>query len=155
MVSLINKTFDKLTVIALLGSDHAYNRVWICRCECGKFTVSTTTYLRRNVPHSCGCKHSPNKFKLRFSIRTCIVCGDKFEGANAFKFCRRDFCQIVRKLVLYLSNRESIKRAEYTQSGTIAHHYCKRCKKIATPNITLCPECLLLTAKEKASAKKS
>lgn len=53
-LNLLGNEFGKLTVIKDLGKGHKEYE-WLCRCECGNETVSTTSYLRSGHKTSCGC----------------------------------------------------------------------------------------------------
>lgn len=48
------KTFGKLTVIDS-DKDKFGNKVWLCRCECGKEIYTTTHKLTSGHTKSCGC----------------------------------------------------------------------------------------------------
>ena len=65
----LGKKFHKLEVIALLardfdedghvkkveGKDYPELIRYLCRCECGKLTVTARNSLRDGTVHSCGC----------------------------------------------------------------------------------------------------
>ena len=46
---LIGQKFGRLTVIKREGSG------WLCQCECGGTTITTTTHLKTGHTQSCGC----------------------------------------------------------------------------------------------------
>ena len=53
---LSGKTFDKLYIIGKSpNKTKTGHLLWECRCECGKICERTTTSLRKNRGHSCGC----------------------------------------------------------------------------------------------------
>lgn len=54
---LINKKYNKLTIIEEAGKDKFGNKLWYCKCECGNFTVISTNKLLRGHTKSCGCLH--------------------------------------------------------------------------------------------------
>ena len=51
--NLIGHKFDRLTPYGLLGI-HKGAR-WLCRCACGKFTITTAAHLLAGHTTSCGC----------------------------------------------------------------------------------------------------
>ena len=58
LIDLTGQQFGRLTVIKRgAGSANNGNAVWICRCECGKYTTVAGNFLRRkkNPTRSCGC----------------------------------------------------------------------------------------------------
>lgn len=52
--NLVGKTFGKLTVIKKLESKYDKTH-WMCRCECGKEAVVSTSGLKTGHTQSCGC----------------------------------------------------------------------------------------------------
>ena len=52
--NLIDKTFDKLTVLEKAPS-RARHVYWKCQCECGNIVEVSAESLNRNIPHDCGC----------------------------------------------------------------------------------------------------
>ncbi len=53
--TLVDKKFNRLLVISEAGRTEKNNRLWNCRCECGKVQVATTSALQRGLTKSCGC----------------------------------------------------------------------------------------------------
>ena len=56
VIDLIGQQFNKLTVIARVGSDHRGEAMWKCRCECGNEINVLSSNLRKNHTTSCGCE---------------------------------------------------------------------------------------------------
>jgi hypothetical protein len=54
-VDLVGQRFNRLLVIAETGRTPAKQTLWLCRCECGETTSTTTTKLRSGHSKSCGC----------------------------------------------------------------------------------------------------
>ncbi|NWO12705.1 hypothetical protein [Virgibacillus sp.] len=53
---LINKKFNKLTVIKKLGTHPSTKSIlWLCKCECGNYSKVTTANLVSGNTMSCGC----------------------------------------------------------------------------------------------------
>ena len=57
-VDLTNKKFTRLTVIKYVGKDKNKQRLWLCKCDCGKEKIVPTKYLRSGDTKSCGCLRS-------------------------------------------------------------------------------------------------
>jgi hypothetical protein len=55
---LIGQVFGRLTVIAQAGRNGHAQRLWECRCECGKPRVVVGGGLRTGNTTSCGCARS-------------------------------------------------------------------------------------------------
>jgi hypothetical protein len=54
---IVGEKYGKLTVIELLDELRNGGRVWLCKCECGKYKKLKTTMLVRNIITSCGCSN--------------------------------------------------------------------------------------------------
>lgn len=52
--NLVGKRFHKLLVVENMGHDKHSHRLWKCLCDCGNYTVVTTSNLN-GTTHSCGC----------------------------------------------------------------------------------------------------
>src|SRR6267142_423472 len=57
--NLTGKRFNRLLVFSLLGMTDSTKgcreTCWLCRCDCGKWWVTTTTRLKNGQSQSCGC----------------------------------------------------------------------------------------------------
>ena len=58
-IDLIGHVFHKLTVTGLLdertkGICHG-EKIWLCKCECGKETTARTSVIQKSKIKSCGC----------------------------------------------------------------------------------------------------
>lgn len=58
--NLVGKRFGKLTVISENGRSNHGDKIWLCRCDCGKITTSYTSILNRGYKMSCGCEVGSN-----------------------------------------------------------------------------------------------
>lgn len=55
-INVQGQRFGKLVVVKSAGSSlKAQGRLWQCKCDCGKFTVTSTSQLRSGGKRSCGC----------------------------------------------------------------------------------------------------
>jgi len=65
-LNLINKKFNRLTVLEFVGiqSDGHRESLWKCRCDCGKEIVTTGNSLTSGNTKSCGCYHKDRTREL-------------------------------------------------------------------------------------------
>lgn len=55
-IDLTGQKFGSLTVIEKCGTDKTHkNAMWLCRCDCGGKTKTTTSHLKSGHTQSCGC----------------------------------------------------------------------------------------------------
>ena len=54
-IDLTGQKFGKLTVIKYICKDERRQSHWLCKCECGNETITTTGRLRSGTTQSCGC----------------------------------------------------------------------------------------------------
>lgn len=55
MIDLTGKTFGKLTVVQVHHLGIRNKQYWLCRCQCGNYSVVYGGDLNINKVHSCGC----------------------------------------------------------------------------------------------------
>lgn len=53
--SYAGRRFNRLLVLGFLGMSQGRQAQWLCRCDCGKFWVTTPTRLLNGESQSCGC----------------------------------------------------------------------------------------------------
>ena len=75
---LTGMTFGRLTVIKKIGTQNQKN-IWLCKCECGKYTKAATYYLTSGDTKSCGCLVSDTSRKL---IKKLIKSGSEHPRYN-------------------------------------------------------------------------
>lgn len=54
-INLVSQIFGLLTIIEYYGVDKYKNKLWKCKCKCGKICTATTTCLKSGKKKSCGC----------------------------------------------------------------------------------------------------
>ena len=67
---LTGQPFGQLSVVKYAGRRHVFggtSLVWICRCECGRLTLSTSAGLKGGTHNSCGCAVSGKNWKRKTS----------------------------------------------------------------------------------------
>lgn len=52
--NLIGQTFERLTPLGYVGSQRG-TLYWLCRCDCGNFTINAGHAMRKHKSKSCGC----------------------------------------------------------------------------------------------------
>ena len=55
MIEMTGKKFSRLQVVRLDGLLESGECVWLCQCDCGKWTTVPGRYLRAEKVKSCGC----------------------------------------------------------------------------------------------------
>lgn len=53
-IKLEGQKFGRLTVLSFVGTN-GRDRKYLCRCECGSETITSTACLRSGTTRSCGC----------------------------------------------------------------------------------------------------
>jgi hypothetical protein len=97
-IDLTGKRFGKLTVIEKHPESTKYhNQRWVCRCDCGKGTISSGGNLKAGHVTSCGCQRRPHGWfgtrlydtwhgmKARCLNKRCA--GYKDYGGRGIKIC--------------------------------------------------------------------
>ena len=64
LIDLAGQRFGRLVVLERDGT-RCKRTTWLCQCDCGNTYVTTTSYLRSNATHSCGCLAKENRKKLK------------------------------------------------------------------------------------------
>ena len=59
--NLLNQKFGKLTIIEFVGIDKNKKAKWLCECECGNTTITSTHNLKSGNTTSCGCSRKKLK----------------------------------------------------------------------------------------------
>ena len=55
MLDITNQRFGKLVAIKPVGKTKNGKYKWLCQCDCGNETITTSDKLRRGHTKSCGC----------------------------------------------------------------------------------------------------
>lgn len=56
-----SRRFGKLAVISISGRSNSGGATWLCVCDCGKRTITSSSNLLRGLTRSCGCGHIGSK----------------------------------------------------------------------------------------------
>lgn len=94
-LDLTNKKFNYLTVTEQMSRDQYGNLLYKCICDCGKETVTRSTYLINGHTKSCGClrknghpKHNHNqkgKVSRTYRIWTGILTRCRNQNSDDYK----------------------------------------------------------------------
>jgi len=52
---LSKEKFGRLTPIKVIRKDNSNRAMWLCKCDCGKETVVSSSNLQSGNTQSCGC----------------------------------------------------------------------------------------------------
>ena len=55
LIDIKGQRFGRLTVVEKVEDVKSRNSIWLCRCDCGKFTKVRGILLRKGETTSCGC----------------------------------------------------------------------------------------------------
>lgn len=87
---LTGRTFGRLTVIERACHEKGKKPHWICKCECGNYSVVASGNLRTGSTKSCGCLNYEDLTGKRFGRLTVIERDIEKSGNGAFWVCRCD-----------------------------------------------------------------
>ena len=54
-IDMIGKKFGRLTVLSETKKKSGHNKIWLCKCDCGKLVEVQGDSLRSGHTKSCGC----------------------------------------------------------------------------------------------------
>lgn len=80
---LVGKRFGKLTVIRRTENNASGSAQWVCRCDCGREKIATTSILNSGHQMSCGCIAKHDLTGKRFGML--IVLHEYIEGTKGRK----------------------------------------------------------------------
>ena len=137
IVDSTGKKFGRLTALRVIGHDKHGRISWLCKCECGKTTITAGTLLRYGSVRSCGCINS-DLTKNGFN--------------NIHNMCYTKFYGIWHGLSQRCNNKKSKEYKYYGGRGIklcnrwhnfenfrndMYRNYKKCCKKLGEKNTTL------------------
>ena len=73
------KTGDKFSLLTVLSRSDCKNKknaLWLCLCDCGKHTITSTCHLKSRHTQSCGCKKHIKKKRIYVNNKKCSFCGE-------------------------------------------------------------------------------
>lgn len=60
---LVGQVFNRLTVMSTAPNRPNKRAYWVCKCECGRETISSTNDLKQDRIRSCGCLQAETRIK--------------------------------------------------------------------------------------------
>lgn len=55
IIDITNQVFGRLTALEVIGKDKRGEKIWKCKCQCGKEVQVLSSNLRSGKTQSCGC----------------------------------------------------------------------------------------------------
>lgn len=69
-LDLIGQRFGRLVAIEKIGIDQkSRSNIWLCKCDCGNYIETKSSYLTREHKKSCGCLKSESARKVISQVR--------------------------------------------------------------------------------------
>ena len=87
IVDLTGKEYPHFKVVSFLGMANDRRRRWLCKCECGKTFIASSSNIRERKIISCGCiqkEEIPNKTKPVYQCNCILV-----DGTNLTKIANK------------------------------------------------------------------
>lgn len=91
MTHLINKKYNKLTIVEYIGLNKDKKRLFNFKCDCGNTKIIPLTLVKNNITKSCGClskKYFRDLTGKRFNELIVIKYLDKDNSNNHRYLCR-------------------------------------------------------------------
>lgn len=92
-LDITNQKFNKLTAIKPLSERTLLRRIqWLCKCDCGKFVISTAVELKSGQVKSCGCIRRSEKLTNKKIDRLLVteLLEDNGNNTNTIYLCKCD-----------------------------------------------------------------
>lgn len=100
--NLIGSRFGKLVVTGQAESDASGHRRWLCQCDCGGTTTTSTGNLTCGHTLSCGCNRSRDLTGRRFGKLSVVERSDRYSIRGERK-CRLWMCRCDCGRITYVS----------------------------------------------------
>lgn len=88
------RRYGRLIVIGFAGIDKNHKSVWLCKCDCGRETLSVKGQLTSGMKKSCGCLALEVRKRHYSSIVTkCVFCGKEIRVKKSqYDKGERNYC---------------------------------------------------------------
>ncbi len=132
---LAGQKFNKLTIIKFHHKDKFRNQSWLCKCDCGNYTITRISNVKDNMTKSCGCLYKGSNNTLKHGLSQTKFhnvwggmkqrCLDKnshswrYYGGRGITFCDRWLKFINFRDDMYQSYQQHIKENNYTSIDRI------------------------------------
>lgn len=144
-MDLTGQRFGKLVVLKYVGRDSKRNSQWLCQCDCGNESTTSSLCLRKGDTRSCGCLIGTNSRRIKHGahdtpeykawknlIQRCEnpkIWNYKNYGGRGIKVCngwRNDFAKFLAVVGLRPSKKHSIDRID--NDGNYSCGQCAECQ---------------------------
>lgn len=125
LIDLIGQKFGRLTVVKRVENSKAGNTQWLCLCDCGNYTVSTSSNLKGKHTKSCGCLNRELTSKRNKKYNTYNLSGSYGVGyasnGQEFYFDLEDYDKI-KEYCWYIDSCTGYVRTRISKSQQISMH---------------------------------
>lgn len=109
IIDLVGQKFGRLTVKEFTGRDKSgKNYLWLCFCECGGRTITTTSQLRCGHTQSCGCYAKERLLQEGEKTRFATVHGKSRTRLYRILVGMKDRCNNIKNRKYYLYGQRGI-----------------------------------------------
>jgi hypothetical protein len=71
VIDLTGQRFGRLVVLKRAENNRRGQAMWLCRCDCGKEKIISSSPLRSGVTQSCGCYHNERSKEIHTKHGMC------------------------------------------------------------------------------------
>lgn len=128
---LTGKRFGKLTVIKYDGTDKYKRRKWLCKCDCGNYTVLQTGTLNSGHTKSCGCLNNGNDLTGRRFGNLVAIKHIKRKNNSRLWLCK---CDCGNEVTCYQHN---LLRGTSTSCGCLKSYYARKTRNCHGESTTI------------------
>lgn len=86
MNNIIGQKFNRLTVLEKTLNKRGTSYLYNCICDCGNYTMATSTELKSGHKKSCGCLHTEQRHNLGCSKKVNLI-GQTFGELKVLEEC--------------------------------------------------------------------
>ena len=133
---LSNKKFGKLTALYPVNKTKDNKWQWLCRCECGKYTLVRGNYLSCGHTTSCGCYNTYRKIETNLED----ISGQTFNQIYVIKYygSKKEHAQFLAKCLLcgkeFVVSKEALRNGQYSCGCAKQSKYERAIEKILIEN---------------------
>lgn len=119
--TIAGEKFGRLTPIEVVDIDKYYNKLWLCRCDCGNEIIVRQNCLKSGNTRSCGCLNDEVRHRNKKNFVNnckCENCGKDYYlkpsrlGKSLLHFCsqscRTEYIKSHPEMIPTYKNRDSV-----------------------------------------------